>query len=213
MTINIVVADSQPVVRAGIEQISQFDPGIAVMSSVADGESALEAVEQFQPDVLLLDIDLPKRDGLSVVDEMQKREFKTKPVIFTTSSPAQIMRAIDLGVQGLVGKHNNTQKVAECIRSVYDNKKWLDHDLTSHAVFHLLDQHKKNQALTQVLTPRELAVAKLILEGLPNKRIASRLNISGGTVKLHLHHIYQKLSISGRMPLILYLQQNGIVRG
>ena len=125
----------------------------------------------------------------------------------------QTMRAIDMGVQGLVGKHNNTQKVAECIRSVYDNKKWLDHDLTSNAVFHMLDQHKKNQVVTQILTPRELAVAKLILEGLPNKRIASRLNISGGTVKLHLHHIYQKLSLTGRMPLVLYLQQNGIVRG
>lgn len=213
MTINIIVADSQPIVRAGLEQISQFDPGIAVMSSVADGESALQAVEEFKPDVLLLDIDLPKRDGLSVVDEMQRRELKTKPVFFTTSSPMQTMRAIDMGVQGLVGKHNNTQKVAECIRSVYDNKKWLDHDLTSNAVFHMLDQHKKNQVVTQVLTPREMAVAKLILEGLPNKRIASRLNISGGTVKLHLHHIYQKLSLSGRMPLVLYLQQNGIVRG
>ena len=213
MTINIIVADSQPIVRAGLEQISQFDPGIAVMSSVADGESALQAVEEFKPDVLLLDIDLPKRDGLSVVDEMQRRELKTKPVFFTTSSPMQTMRAIDMGVQGIVGKHNNTQKVAECIRSVYDNKKWLDHDLTSNAVFHMLDQHKKNQVVTQVLTPREMAVAKLILEGLPNKRIASRLNISGGTVKLHLHHIYQKLSLSGRMPLVLYLQQNGIERG
>ena len=73
MTINIIVADSQPIVRAGLEQISQFDPGIAVLSSVADGESALQAVEEFKPDVLLLDIDLPKRDGLSVVDEMQRR--------------------------------------------------------------------------------------------------------------------------------------------
>jgi len=73
VTINIIVADSQPIVRAGLEQISQFDPGIAVLSSVADGESALQAVEEFKPDVLLLDIDLPKRDGLSVVDEMQRR--------------------------------------------------------------------------------------------------------------------------------------------
>ena len=210
MTINLIIADSQPVVRVGIEQISQYDPDINIMSSVADGDSAMQAVEQHQPDVLLLDIDLPKRDGLSVVDEINRRQLKTKPIIFTSSAPTQVMRALDMGIQGLVGKHNPPQKVAECIHSVYDNKKWLDQDLTSHAVSHMLDQHKKSQAVTQVLTRRELAVAKLILEGLPNKRIASRLNSSEGTVELHLHHIYQKLSLTGRMPLALYLQQHGV---
>lgn len=210
MTINLIVADAQPMVRAGVEQLGRFDPEIAIVSSVADGEAALQAVEQQQPDVLLLDIDLPKRDGLSVVDEIQKRQYKTKPVIFTASAPTQVMRALDMGVQGLIGKHNPPQKLAECIHTVYGNKKWLDQDLTSHAVSHMLDQHKKSQAVTQVLTRRELAVAKLILEGLPNKRIATRLNISEGTVKLHLHHIYQKLSLTGRMPLVLYLQQHGV---
>lgn len=213
MTINLIVADAQPLMRAGIEQINQYDPNIHVISSVSDGEAALNAVEQHNPDVLLLDLDLPKRDGLSVVDEMQKRQSKTKSILFTSGSPTEVMRALDMGVHGLVGKHNSTQKLAECINSVYDNKKWLDQDLTSHAVSHMLDQHKKSQAVTQVLTRRELAVAKLILEGLPNKRIATRLNISEGTVKLHLHHIYQKLSLTGRMPLVLYLQQHGVVPG
>jgi len=210
VTINLIVADSQPVVRAGIEQLPQFDPDISIMSSVADGEQALESVKQYQPDVLLLDIDLPKRDGLSVIEEMQKHNFKTKPVMFTSAAPKHVMRAIDMGVPGLVGKHNPPQKLAECIHSVFDNKKWYDQDLTAYAVTHMLDQHKRSQAVTEVLTRRELAVAKLILEGLPNKRIATRLNISEGTVKLHLHHIYQKLSLSGRMPLVLYLQQHGI---
>jgi two-component system nitrate/nitrite response regulator NarP len=210
VTINLIIADSQPVVRAGIEQISQYDPDINIMSSVSDGESAMQAVEQHRPDVLLIDIDLPKRDGLSVVDEIQRRQLATKPVIFTSSTPTQVMKALDMGVQGLVGKHNSPQKIAECIRSVFDDKKWLDQDLTSHAVSHLLDQHKRGQAVTQVLTRRELAVSKLILEGLPNKRIASRLGISEGTVKLHLHHIYQKLALPGRMSLVLYLQQHGL---
>lgn len=210
MTINLIVADAQPVVRAGVEQLGRFDPQITVVSSVADGEAALHAVEQQQPDVLLLDIDLPKRDGLAVVQEIQRRQYKTKPVIFTASTPTQVMRALDMGVYGLIGKHNSPQKLAECINSVHNNKKWLDQDLTSHAVSHMLDQHKKSQAVTQVLTKRELAVAKLIMEGLPNKRIATRLDISEGTVKLHLHHIYQKLALTGRMPLVLYLQQHGV---
>jgi len=210
VTINLVIAEAQPFMRAGLEQIYQFDPEISIMSSVADGEEALRSVEQQKPDVLLLDLNLPKRDGFSVIDEMQKRQLKTKPIVFTASDPTQVMRALDMGVQGLIGKHHSGKQLAECIQSVYSNKKWLDQDLTSHAISHLLDQHKKNQVLTQALTRRELSVAKLILEGLPNKRIASRLNISEGTVKLHLHHIYQKLALPGRMSLVLYLQQHGM---
>jgi len=210
VTINLIVADPQPLMRAGIEQIQQFDSNIHVMSSVADGEAALNAVVEHNPDVLLLDLDLPERDGMSVIDEIQKRQLKTKSIVFTSGAPAQVIRALDMGVCGLVGKHNSTQRLAECINAVYDNKKWLDQDLTSHAVSHMLSQHKKSQVVTQVLTRRELAVAKLILEGLPNKRIASRLNISDGTVKLHLHHIYQKLALPGRLSLVLYLQQHGL---
>ena len=158
VTINLIVADAQPVVRAGIEQLGKYDPEITIVSSVADGDAALQAVVAEQPDVLVLDIDLPQRDGLSVIDEIQKRDLKTKSVIFTAGAPKQVMRALDMGVQGLIGKHNPPQKLIECIHSVHGNKKWLDQDLTCHAVSQMLDQHKKSQAVTQMLTKRELAV-------------------------------------------------------
>ena len=121
-----------------------------------------------------------------------------------------VMQAIDLGVQGLVSKDKPKEFLDRCIRAVHNGNKWLDEDLAMKAVTHLLERKKNGNVIEQLLTTREMAVAKLVTEGWPNKRIASKLSISEGTAKLHLHHIYQKLNCSGRMALVLHMQKNGL---
>lgn len=211
MSINLIVADPHPVMREGIEKITELDPDISILSSVGDGRSALNDVERMQPDVVVLELDMPIKDGLNVIEEIKNKNLSTKPVVFTSSSPAKVMQALNMGVKGLVSKTNSKEQLAKCIRSVYEDNKWLDQDLTTNTVSHLLNAHRNNQALAQVLTKREMAVAKMVMEGLPNKKIGTKLFISEGTVKLHLHHIYQKLGLPGRMSLMLHMQKSGLM--
>ena len=119
------------------------------------------------------------------------------------------MRALDLGVRGLVSKHRPLQALVHCIRQVHAGEPCLDQDLTMKTVSMLIDRQKGRTEARQILTPREVDVARMVTEGWPNKKIASKLCISEGTANLHLHHIYQKLNCPGRMALMLYMQQHG----
>jgi two-component system nitrate/nitrite response regulator NarP len=121
------------------------------------------------------------------------------------------MRVIDLGVPGLVGKDKTHQELARCVHAVHAGQKWLDRDLTLKTMSVLLAQQKQKPQTPALLTPRELMVARMVTEGLPNKKIASKLFISEGTAKLHLHHIYQKLHCPGRMSLQRYMQDHGLM--
>jgi two-component system nitrate/nitrite response regulator NarP len=132
-------------------------------------------------------------------------------VVFTDAPIDDVMRVIDSGVPGLVGKDKSRQELARCIQAVHAGHKWLDRDLTLKTMSVLMAQQKKKPALVTPLTPRELTVARMVTEGLPNKKIASQLFISEGTAKLHLHHIYQKLQCPGRMSLQRYMQDNGLM--
>ena len=106
----------------------------------------------------------------------------------------EVMQALDLGVQGLVSKEKSKQVLARCIKSVHEGGQWLDRDLSLKTMSLLLEQKKKNAQASHLLTPRELMVARMVTEGWPNKKIATKLFISEGTAKLHLHHVYQKLN-------------------
>jgi DNA-binding NarL/FixJ family response regulator len=131
--------------------------------------------------------------------------------VFTGASIGEVLRVIDMGVPGLVSKDKSRQVLARCIKLVHDGGKWLDRDLSMKSMSLLLEQQKKNSQASQLLTPRELTVARMVTEGLPNKKIASQLFISEGTAKLHLHHIYQKLNCPGRMSLQRFMQEHGLV--
>lgn len=208
MTIQLVIADPHPVVLDGLKSIFQGSSDFNVQTAVQDGYAALEAVKELKPDVVLMELSLPKKNGLSLIQDIQEQKISTCPIVFTGASIGEVMQAIDLGVRGLVSKDKPKEFLTRCIKSVHDGKKWLDEDLAMRAVTHLLDRSKNGNGIEGVLTNRELAVAKLASEGWPNKRIASKLNISEGTAKLHLHHIYQKLNCSGRMALVLHMQKN-----
>jgi len=208
--IQLVLADPHPVLLDGLQSIFNDHEDFNIQACALDGESALEAVHQYKPDVLLMELSLPKKNGLELINDIHAKKLSTYPVVFTGAPIADVMQAIDLGVQGLVSKDKPKEFLTRCVRAVNEGKKWLDEDLAMKAVTHLMDRTKNGNSIAGLLTAREMAVAKLAMEGWPNKRIASKLFISEGTAKLHLHHIYQKLNCSGRMALVLHMQKNGI---
>jgi DNA-binding NarL/FixJ family response regulator len=182
-----------------------------VKACVSNGDDALAAVHQYRPDVLVMDVSLAKRSGWEVLEDVQQADSSTRPVVFTDAPIGDVMRVIDLGVPGLVGKDKTHQELARCVHAVHAGQKWLDRDLTLKTMSVLLAQQKQKSQATSLLTPRELTVARMVTEGLPNKKIASKLFISEGTAKLHLHHIYQKLHCPGRMSLQRYMQDHGLM--
>lgn len=211
MPISLVIAEPHPITLLGIIKILEKNQDFEIKKVVHDGDEALEAVTSCHPDVLLTELCIPKRSGLQLIQDMQLDGNGTKIVIFTSAAISEVMKAIDLGVSGLVSKDKDEEYLTRCLQKVSSGQQWLDQDLATSAVNHMVARQKQNGKITSVLTPRELCVAKMVLEGLPNKRIASKLFLSEGTVKLHLHHIYKKIDIKGRMELVLYMQKNGMV--
>lgn len=194
----------------GLKTILNDGHHFDVQKCVHDGESAMDAIKQYQPDVVLMELMLKKMTGLLLINEIHQMQTPIRIVVFTGASTAEAIKAIDLGVQGVVLKDKPKEFLTRCLLSVNDGNQWLDEDLAMKVVDKLRvdSQHEKN--VSSLLTRRELAVAKLAMEGLPNKMIARKLFIEEGTAKLHLHHIYQKLNCSGRVALVLHMQKNGL---
>ena len=207
--ISLVLADPHPVMLDGLRTHLQHCPDLRVCDSVEDGDAAWQAVQRHRPDALILDLALPRRSGLELIAAMQSQGLPTKPVVFTSGSVKDVMQALHLGVRGLVSKCRSHDALVHCIRQVHAGESCLDQDLTMKTVSMLMDRQKGKGQAMEVLTPREVDVARMVTEGWPNKKIASKLSISEGTAKLHLHHIYQKLNCPGRMALMLYMQQHG----
>jgi DNA-binding NarL/FixJ family response regulator len=210
MSIDLVLADPHPVVLEGLAQVFNASPEFSVKACVSNGNDALAAVQKYKPDILVMDLALSHKNGLTLIEEMQSQKLPTRPVVFTGAPIGEVMRLIEMGVPGVVSKEKSRQVLARCIKAVHAGDKWLDRDLTMKTMSLLLEQKKSKTQASSVLTPRELMVARMVTEGWPNKKIASKLFISEGTAKLHLHHIYQKLHCPGRMSLQRYMQENGL---
>lgn len=209
--IGLVLADPHPVMLDGLRAHLEGCPDLQVRACASDGEAALQAVHSHHPQILVLDLDLPRRSGLEVIEALRHQHLPTRPVVFTSAPIVQIMRALDLGVHGLVSKQRPHETLVHCIRQVHAGHAWLDQELSQQTVAMLMDRQKGRDHTARLLTPREVDVARMVSEGWPNKKIASKLSISEGTAKLHLHHIYQKLNCPGRMALMLYMQRQGLI--
>jgi DNA-binding NarL/FixJ family response regulator len=209
-SIGLVLADDHPIVLAGLERLFSLEPDFEILARARNGDEALRFVRQFRPDILLLDLRMPGKDGLTVLREMTYEKLPTRAVVLTAVDGDDVLEAINLGVRGLVLKDMAPKLLVQCIREVHAGGKWLDRDSATHAVDRLLTRETCMQSFSRTLTPRELEVACMIAKGMHNKAVADKLSITEGTAKLHLHHVYQKLNVDGRMGLMRYLQSRGL---
>jgi len=206
--IRLVLADDHPVILAGLEVLFSLEPDFQILARANDGDEALKFVRQFRPDILLLDLRMPGKDGLTVLRELRRDELPTRTVVLTAVGGDDVLDAIHLGVHGLVLKDMAPKLLVRCIREVHAGRKWLDRNSATHAVDKLLARETSMQTGVR-LTPRELEIACMIAKGMHNKAVAAELSITEGTAKLHLHHVYQKLNVDGRMGLMRHLRSRG----
>ena len=208
--IKLVLADPHPVMLDGLCAHIKNCHDLQVQACAQDGENAWRSVQLHRPDFLVMDLNLYARDGFELIEALRSEGGSTRPIVFTSAPVQDVMRAVDLGVRGLVSKHRPHESLVECVRQVHQGHTCLDQDLMVRSVSVLLDRERSRSDVSRLLTPREVDVARMVTEGWPNKKIASKLSISEGTAKLHLHHIYQKLNCPGRMALLIYMQRHGL---
>jgi DNA-binding NarL/FixJ family response regulator len=200
------------VVLDGLGQLLRSEPDIEVVASCIDGREALDAVHQFAPDVLVLDLRMPRLDGVGVLRELQREKLPTRVVVLTAGIDEQeVVEAIRLGARGVVLKEMASRLLLQCLRKVHAGEQWLEKRSVTAALETLMRRDRAHGEMSQVLTPRELAIVRLVAKGLRNREIGDQLHIGEGTVKTHLHNVYRKLGVDGRMALVRAASERGLV--
>ena len=210
MTIRLVLVDDHPIVLNGLMSLFAVERDVEVLACALKGKTGLQAVRQLRPDIVVLDLRLPDMDGLTVLREMKRDGLPTRAVVLTAAEGEDVIESVRLGACGVVLKDMAVDLLVNCVREVYAGRKWLEKSVATQALGNLLKREEGIRAMAATLTPREMQVARMVTEGLPSKAVAGRLAISEGTAKLHLHHVYQKLKLDGRMALMRYIASNGL---
>ena len=209
--IRIVLADDHVIVLDGLEQLFRLEPELEVVGRSTTAEAAVKAVQEHRPDVLVLDLVMPGYDGMWVLRQLSELSLPTRTVLLTAHvEENRLVEAIRLGVWGIVLKEMAPRMLMECVRKVHAGEKWLEQQSVTRAIERMQKRESEIDRLTRLLTPRELEIVRLASEGLRNKEIGERLSITEGTVKIHLHNIYEKLGVTGRSQLILYATKHGL---
>jgi DNA-binding NarL/FixJ family response regulator len=212
VAIQLVLADDHPIVLDGLENLFRLERDFQVVARCVNGEEALAAVRSRRPDVLILDMQLPRKDGLTVLRELHREKLATKVVVLAAAlEQAEVLEALELGVRGMVLKEQAPQMVVRCVRRVHAGEQWIERHAFGRAMDSLLQRAAGERQVASVLTPREIEIVGMVARGLRNKEVGERLTISEGTVKIHLHNIYRKLELENRVELILYAQSKKLV--
>jgi len=212
MTISLVLADGHPIVMDGLESLFGQEPDLKVLARCRNAEDTLRAVREHHPDVLILDLKSPRPGSLAVLREITKEHLSTRVVLLTdTLDEEELIEAVRLGVAGVVLKEMAPRFFVECVRKVYAGERWVEKRSFGHALETLLRREAGLREISGALTPREIEIVRQVAADLPNKGIADRLFISEGTVKTHLHNIYEKLRIKNRRDLTRYAQDKGLI--
>jgi DNA-binding NarL/FixJ family response regulator len=212
MPITLAIADDHPLILDAMENLFRLEKDLQVVARCLDGEEALKAVRRHKPDILVLDIQMPTKDGLVVLREMRKEKLPTRVVILTATLDEEgLTDAVRLGVRGLVLKELAPKLLVQCIRKVQAGELWLEKRSVSSALEKLLQRESARNEAAKLLTAREIEIIKQLALGLRNMEIGKKLFISEGTVKIHLHNIYQKLGVDSRTKLARYAQEKGLV--
>jgi DNA-binding NarL/FixJ family response regulator len=210
--IRVALADDHPIVLDGLEQLFRLEPDINVVARCRNADEALRAVRTSSPDVLVLDLLMPGSGGLELLRAMGDKDRRTRIILLTAViDDDQLLEAIRLGAQGVVLKDMAPQLLVEAIREVHAGGQWVEQGLGGRALRRLLSREKRASEAARLLSSREREIVRLVAAGLRNRAIADRLAISEGTVKVHMHNIYEKLDVNGRVELTNYARENGLI--
>ena len=215
--LRVVLADDQTVVREGLATLLGLLPGIEVVGAGADGLEAVNLVAELDPDVLLIDLKMPRCDGVEATKQIRARYPRTEVVVLTTyADDDSVLNALRAGARGFLTKDADAEAIARALHAAAAGQSTLDGDAQRRLVEAATSGHGQHNApaeLAEGLTAREIEVLRLIAAGLSNTEIARRLVVSEATVKTHVNHLFTKAGLRDRAQAVAYAYRAGLVQG
>ena len=212
--IRVVIADDQDLVREGVRMMLEAEDDITVDAEAADGLEALDAVRAHDPDVLLIDIRMPRLDGLEAINRLLATRVRTRVLVLTTFDLDEyVYRAMKAGASGFLLKDATRAQLAAAVRTVAGGEALLAPAITRRLIEDFCHRPPPSAAAPALdLSPRELEVFRLLAQGLTNAEIAARLFLSDATVKSHVARILSKLGLRDRVQAVILAYEAGAVR-
>jgi len=205
-TTSLLLVDDHPLLRKGLAQLMELEDDLAVVAEASNGESALELAEQHNPDIILLDLNMQGMDGLETLKALRETDIGSKIIMLTVSdNDEDVVRAITYGADGYLLKDMDPEDILAKVKEAIDGKMVISEKLT-HVLAGAIRKGTNNRtSLLAKLTSREHDILKQIAKGLSNKLIARELDISDGTVKVHVKHILKKLGLRSRVEAAIWM--------
>ena len=210
--IKVMIADDHSLIREGLRQLLEFDGSIKVVGEASNGEECLIKLEEFNPEVLLLDINMPEKNGIDVLKQMKVDQSQIKVLILTVHNELEyLISAVDIGVDGYILKDSESSELKKAIRVVRDGESYIQPKLIPAMNNQLINRDADKDKIDS-LTNRELEVLVQVANGMFNKEIATNLNISERTVKNHISNIFKKIDVSDRTQAAVFAIKNNIIK-
>lgn len=210
--INVMIADDHSLIREGLKQLLEFDGTIKVVGEASNGIECLDKLNTYNPDVLLLDINMPEMNGIEVLEKMKDADSKIKVLILTVHNEMDyLMKAVDIGVDGYILKDSESSELKKAINAVKDGENYIQPSLIPSLNNQLVNRDTDKDKISS-LTNRELEVLVQVANGMFNKEIAMNLNISERTVKNHISNIFKKIDVSDRTQAAVFAIRNNIIK-
>ena len=212
MKIKVILADDHVMIREGIKQLLEFDQKIEVVDQANDGEECLELLQCTDADILLLDINMPRKNGLDTLSEIRRSKKKIKVLMLTVHEEVEyLVKATDIGVDGYILKDSGSAELKKAIYAVMDGESYIQPSLIPELNSYLI--HKDDDKIKlESLTKREVEVLIEVAKGNFNKDIAIHLNISERTVKNHMVSIFKKIEVADRTQAAVFAIKNNLIK-
>jgi two-component system nitrate/nitrite response regulator NarL len=199
---SVVVADDHPIVLGGLIALLKADKSLRLVTTCTDGQEAIDAIRTFKPDLALLDFNMPRLNGLQVLETVISENLPTRVCFLAASlTDKEIVAVANRGASGIILKESASDTLITALHAIAGGQKWLTREVVDGASQRLRELQADVAKVAETLTRREIEIMLRVAEGLSNKEVGRRLNVSEGTVKMHLHSIYHKIHVNNRTSL------------
>ena len=206
-----MLVDDHALIREGIKQLLEFDGSIEVIEQASDGIECLEKLKTVRPDILLLDINMPKMNGIEVLEALKAKKDPVKVLILTVHSEVEyLVKAVDIGANGYILKDSGSVELKQAIMDIINNASYIQPSLIPALNSRLINRDMDKEKLKS-LTKREVEILAQVASGMFNKEIANNLGISERTVKNHISNIFKKIDVSDRTQAAVFAIRNNII--
>lgn len=211
MAIKIMIADDHSMISEGLKSLLELEGDIQVVAEAEDGVDCLEKLKICTPDVLLLDINMPRKNGLEVLQTLKSSKSKVKVLVLTVHNEVEyLMKAVDIGVDGYILKDSESAELKKAIFSIVEGENYIQPSLIPSLNSKMIEKNR-DEGKIESLTKRELEVLKLLAVGMYNKEVAEKLNISERTVKNHVSNIFKKIEVTDRTQAAVFAIRNNLI--